>query len=61
MLGGAILKLGSTTFLFCFLFPFILPILVAKDEDRSSLDTCKFIFLENLCSWWIQQQEKRRK
>lgn len=61
MLGGAILKLGSTTFLFWFLLPFILPKLVAKDEDKSSLEPCKPIFLENLWSWWWQQQENRRK
>jgi hypothetical protein len=65
MLGGAILILGSTTFLLCFLLPLILPLTLvpkeAKDEDRSSLDLVTFVFLENLGSWWRQQQEKRRK
>jgi len=65
MLGGAILILGSTTFLFCFLLPLILPLPLvakeAKDEDRSSLDIVNLVFLENLGSWWTQQQEKRRK
>lgn len=59
MLGGAFLKLGSTTFLFCFLLPLILSLLIVKeaelddDEDRS--------FLEKLASWWKQQEENRRK
>lgn len=66
MLGGAILILGSTTFLFCFLLPLILPLMPlvakeAKDEDRSSLDIVNLVFLENIGSWWTQQQEKRRK
>lgn len=66
MLGGAILILGSTTFLFCFLLPLILPLIPlvakeAKDEDRSSLDIVNLVFLENIGSWWTQQQEKRRK
>lgn len=64
MLGGAFLRLGSTTFFFCFLLPLILFILVekeAKDDDRSSLDTDKLVSPKKLCSWEREYKENRRK
>jgi len=61
-LAGAFLKLGSTAFLVCFLFPLSLLILVeteSKDEYSNFFD--RIVFPENPSSWWRQKVENKRK
>jgi len=65
-LDGAFLKLGSTAFLVCFLFPLsFLSLLEAESEDDDDDDEDsnfleRNVSLENLWSWRTQKVENKR-